>query len=500
MYARDSTSLAPPFPWYARERMNQQARKASSEYERTMLATPDPEPVGAPFIRPPDNDELIGVELAGTYKIEDILGEGGMGRLYQARHLRLDRPFAVKVIHHPLSQREDLRIRFEREARVMSQVRSDHVVDIIDVVRAPDGRTCIVSELLFGYDLAQHLIECGGKLQQGDAVHMIRQCLWGLGAAHSAGVIHRDIKPSNLFVAKDASGRPALKILDFGVAKGRGDSELTSTGVIVGTPAYMAPEQARGASHADTRSDLYAIGAVLYRMVTGKSPYSDSDAGGTLIRLMEESPPRPSLVEKSISPGLEAVIEKAMARDPGQRYQTAEEFDDALAPFDTRGGGATTMSGVDTKALDRQARLVRPVAALSALVLSLLAGFSVAAMLSLLVHGLSPHKELGTTEFALVVLGACVAGIASAMGVGRTLATHWRNVAMVKAHNARITRTVASGLIVFGALELASYLWLVFAVNTHVTPSPLWAAARVLLALTVSSAIAMRNEGARRPA
>src|SRR5687767_5254132 len=122
--------------------MNQQARKSSSEYERTMLATP--EPVGPEFIRPADNDELLGAELAGTYKIEDVLGEGGMGRLYQARHLRLDRPFAVKVIHHPLSQREDLRVRFEREARVMSQVRSDHVVDIIDVVRAPDGRTCIV--------------------------------------------------------------------------------------------------------------------------------------------------------------------------------------------------------------------------------------------------------------------------------------------------------------------------------------------------------------------
>lgn len=464
-----------------------------------MLATP--EPVGPEFIRPADNDELLGVELAGTYKVEDVLGEGGMGRLYQARHLRLDRPFAVKVIHHPLSQREDLRVRFEREARVMSQVRSDHVVDIIDVVRAPDGRTCIVSELLVGYDLAQHLTECGGKLQQGDAVHLVRQCLWGLGAAHSAGVIHRDLKPSNLFVAKDATGRPTLKILDFGVAKGRGDSELTSTGVIVGTPAYMAPEQARGASHADTRSDLYAVGAVLYRMVTGKSPYSDSDAGGTLIRLMEEAPPRPSLVERSISPGLEAVIEQAMARDPNQRYQTAEEFEDALAPFDKRGGGATTIGGGDTKLLDRQARLVRPLAVLSAFALSLLGGFSVAAMLSLLVQGLSPNKELGTTEFALVVLGAAVAGIASAMGVGRTLANHWRNVAMVKAHTTRIVRTVTGGLMAFGTLELASCLWLVFAVNTRVAPSPLWAAARVLIALTVSSAIAMRGDsGPRKPA
>jgi serine/threonine protein kinase len=475
--------------------MNQQARK-SSEYERTVLATP--EPVGSTFVRPPDNDELLGVELAGTYRVEDVLGEGGMGRLYLARHLRLERPFAVKVIHHPLSQREDLRLRFEREARVMSQVRSDHVVDIIDVVRAPDGRTCIVSELLVGHDLAQHLSECNGKLRQGDAVHLVRQCLWGLGAAHLAGIIHRDLKPSNLFVATDATGRPTLKILDFGVAKSSADSELTSTGVIVGTPAYMAPEQARGASHADTRSDLYAVGAVLYRMVTGKSPYSDSDAGGTLIKLMQEAPPRPSLVERSISPGLEAVIEKAMARDPSQRYQTADEFERALVPFDKPGNSGTSTVISDAKTLDRQARLVRPLAVLSATALSILGGLTIASMLSLLVQGLSANKELGTTEFALVVLGAAVAGIACAMGVGRTLANHWRNVAMVQAHTRRILRTLGSGLMTLGALELASSLWLVFAVHTRVAYAPLWAAARVLVALCASSVVAMRSEASRR--
>ncbi len=459
-----------------------------------MAATP--EPVAAALLRPADNDELIGVELANTYLVEDILGEGGMGRLYQARHLRLERPFAVKVIHHPLSQREDLRIRFEREARVMSQVRSDHVVDIIDVVRAPDGRTCIISELLDGHDLAQHLSEAGGKLPQGDAVHLIRQCLWGLCAAHAAGVIHRDLKPSNLFVARDATGRPTLKVLDFGVAKSAGDAELTRTGVIVGTPAYMAPEQARGASHADTRSDLYAVGAVLYRMLTGKSPYSDSDAGGTLIRLMQEAPPRPSLLERSISPGLEAVIEKAMARNPDLRFQTAQEFEHALAPFDTR-GGSTTSAGADTKALNQKARLARPLAVISGMTLSLLSALSVAAMLSLMVQGLSPNKQLGTTEFALVILGAAVAGISSAMGIGRSLSTHWRNIAMVEGHRRHMVQTLVSGLIALGALELASVLWLVFAENARVVYSPLWGASRVLLALAVSSVVAVRSERSR---
>lgn len=462
-----------------------------------MLATTTP--VGAPFLRSADNDDLIGVELAGTYRVEGVLGEGGMGRLYQARHLRLDRPFAVKVIHHPLSEREDLRIRFEREARVMSQVRSDQVVDIVDVVRAPDGRTCIVSELLLGHDLAEHLDKVGGKLAQDEAVHLMRQCLWGLCAAHEMGVVHRDLKPSNLFVARDVTGRATLKILDFGVAKSAGDAELTRTGVIVGTPAYMAPEQARGASHADTRSDLYAVGAVLYRLVTGRSPYSDSDAGGTLIRLMQEAPPRPSLFERSISPGLEAVIERAMARNPELRFQSAREFETALLPFDSHGGSGSYQPGSELKDLDRKARLARPLAVVAGSMLTLLSGLSVAGMLSLLVQGLSPSKQLGTTEFALVLLGAAVAGVSTAMGVGRALASHWGNVAMVEGHRRHMMQTLIAGLITLGALELASSLWLVFGEQTRAVYAPLWGAGRVLVALAVSSVVAIRGNHTRTP-
>jgi hypothetical protein len=213
---------------------------------------------------------------------------------------------------------------------------------------------------------------------------------------------------------------------------------------------------------------------------------------------MEGAPPRPSLVERSISPGLEAVIEKAMARDRTERYQTAQEFEAALAPFDKRGTSSSTVIVDDTKALDRKARLARPLAVLAAMAMSLLTGFSVAAMLSMLVQGLSKDRQLGMTEFALVVIGATVAGIASAMGVGRALANHWRNVAMVRAHTARLVRTLASGLMVLGALELASSLWLVFAVNTKVAQSPLWGATRVLIALTAASIVALRSEPPKR--
>jgi serine/threonine-protein kinase len=340
-------------------------------------------------------------------------------------------------------------------------------------------------------DLEEHLSRAGGKLTQTEAVSLMRQCLRGLSAAHSQGVVHRDLKPSNLYVAADGTGRSTLKILDFGVAKSSGDAELTSTGVIVGTPAYMAPEQARGAIYADQRSDVYAAGAVLYRMITGKSPYSETDAGGTLMRLMEGAPPRPSLIERQISPGLEAVIERAMARDPAQRFQNVEELDAALAPFD--GGASSTLtSAVTTKQLDRHARLTRPLAVLLTVSLALACGLSTAAVLSLFVQGLSRRAQLNTTELVLVILGAAVATVATGMTSGKALADAWRNVAAVQTRTRKLIHAVCVGLMTLGALELASQLWLVFVVQAKVTATPFWVAARVLVALLAASLVTLR--------
>jgi serine/threonine protein kinase len=341
--------------------------KASQQdaYDQTVLLAPPPR-LERNHLRGVD-DPLIGTLLAEAYRIECVLGEGGMGRLYEAEHVRMGRRVAVKVIHQQIAQREDMRLRFEREARVMARVRSDHVVGVLDIVSAPDGRTCIVTELLQGMNLEEYLEDNGDKLPVGEVVALARQCLRGLAAAHALGVVHRDLKPANLFLATDSTGEAALKVLDFGVAKLGGDAEMTTTGTIVGTPAYMAPEQARGARLADARSDLYAVGAVLYRALTGQSPYGGSDSHGTLIRLMEESPARPTLIEKTIPPGLEAVIEKAMARDPDERFQSADEFIRALEPFQA----ATHLRpGLhkhgepldDPKTLGRRARLVRPAA------------------------------------------------------------------------------------------------------------------------------------------
>ncbi len=223
-------------------------RTCGEEYPSDYLVCPrDATPLG---LDREAEDPLLGVVLAGTYRIVRSLGRGGMGRLYEAQHTRLDRRFAIKVLHEAQSRSRDATLRFEREARVLSRIRSDHVLDVVDVLRTPDDRTAIVTARLEGEDLKARLDRVG-KLEIGEAIALARQVCRGLAAAHAQGVVHRDLKPSNLFLDSGADGRTTVKILDFGVAKLAGEPELTRAGAVVGTPAYMAPEQARGSSEVD---------------------------------------------------------------------------------------------------------------------------------------------------------------------------------------------------------------------------------------------------------
>ena len=462
--------------------MAQQALSTDA-FSGTVLLSAGPTP------RTPD-DPMIGVELASAYRIERVLGEGAMGKLYEASHLRLDRRFAIKVLHVPLAQREELRQRFDREARVMSRIRSDNVVDVIDVTVAPDGRTCIVTELLDGVDLERHLEERGGKLPAGEAVALLRQCLRGLSAAHALGVVHRDLKPSNLFLARDASGRVTLKVLDFGVAKSGGEAELTAAGTIMGTPAYMAPEQARGAKFADARSDIYAAGAVLYRMLTGHAPYDEGDVNGTLIRLMQEAPPRPSSLAREIPPGLEAMMERAMARDPAQRHQSAAELEQDLAPFDEleRSASPTSTSGKqrasdEASSLSRRARLVRPLAIGCAALLALVFAASVSSLLGLLVDSLSKAAELGGTELLLISFAGATALGGAGTFVGRALARAYRNAASVRALTACFAESLLGLCAALGLLELSATTWATFVSNRPAEQDARMAALRVAIAL-----------------
>jgi serine/threonine protein kinase len=278
-------------------------------------------------------DPFLGKVLGETYKIERLVGEGGMGRVYEARHLRLrDRRFAVKVLHPELARQAEVVARFQREAESASSVSHPNVVDVFDVHKTSDGIPYLVGEFLQGEELGAYLGR-KGALEVPIAVGIARQVCRALAAAHARGIVHRDMKPENVFITQQ-DGATTIKVLDFGISKANSrETHLTRTGMIMGTPSYMAPEQARG-DKVDHRVDVYAIGALLYQALTAKRPFDSEDATSTLTMVLTEEPPRPRSIVEGIPEALELVVQKAMAKDVRDRYQSTQELDAALAPFD----------------------------------------------------------------------------------------------------------------------------------------------------------------------
>ena len=294
-------------------------------------------------VNPDEDDPLLGATLTNTYQIIRVIGEGGMGKVYEARHLRLgSRRFAIKVLHAEYARHGDVLSRFQREAEAAAAIAHSHVLEVFDVARTDDGRPFIVGEYLEGEDFHDYL-ERRGKLDLPNSVAIARQICGALRAAHEAGVVHRDMKPENIFVLGNRGivgrpGSPFVKVLDFGISKvkGSGETNLTRTGMIMGTPNYMAPEQARG-EKVDHRVDIYALGAILYRMVSGKRAFDGSDPGAVITSVLNDEPIRPRALEPSIPESFEVVVQRAMAKDARDRYQSMEEFDRALAAFDVVG-------------------------------------------------------------------------------------------------------------------------------------------------------------------
>lgn len=294
---------------------------------------------------PEGEDPLVGQVLDGTYEIVRLLGEGGMGRVYEARHARLHKKrFAIKLLHHELARQPDVVTRFQREAEASASIVHPNVMNVLDVNVTADGQPYIVAELLEGEQLGDYLDKVK-KLPVADAVRIVRQVCQALGAAHAQGIVHRDVKPENVFLAGDLAKlrRTNVKVLDFGISKlADADGEnLTKTGMVMGTPDYMAPEQARG-DRVDARADIYAAGAILYRALTGRKPFEGLDPMATLTAVLVQEPERPSAIEPSIPLALELVIQRAMAKRPEDRYATMEEFDLDLAAFDSVSSPHTT--------------------------------------------------------------------------------------------------------------------------------------------------------------
>jgi serine/threonine protein kinase len=280
-------------------------------------------------------DELIGKTLNQTYTVVRVIGEGGMGRVYEARHTRISsKRFAVKMLHPEFARQPQVISRFQREAEASASVQSPYVVTVFDVDRTPEGRPFLVGEFLEGKEFADYLSVIG-KMKIAPAVRIVRQICKALSAAHAKGVVHRDVKPENVFLTGDLSA-PTAKVIDFGISKidDAPGTALTQTGMIMGTPSYMAPEQARG-ERVDHRADIYAVGAILYCALTGNRPFDRNDPTSTLTAVLTEEPPRPRSLEPSIPEPLEMIIQRAMAKEPHLRYQTMDDLDADLAIYDT---------------------------------------------------------------------------------------------------------------------------------------------------------------------
>jgi eukaryotic-like serine/threonine-protein kinase len=432
-------------------------------------------------------DPLIGEVLGRTYRIVRVLGEGGMARLYEAEHLRIDARYAIKVIHDDLSRDPDLLARFEREARAAARIHSEHVVRMIDVLRTADNRPCLVTELLDGEDL-QAMLDRVKKLSVAEAIPIARQICRAVAAAHAVGVIHRDLKPSNVFLCKDAGG-PLVKVFDFGVAKLEDDEKmLTRTDTVMGTAAYMAPEQARRAADAGPLADVYSTSAVLYHMLTGQPPYGNVPAFSRLALVLHEEPARPRSLDPGIPDGIEAVIQHAMARERTVRVQSALELEAQLAAFDRSPSAAkrtsaaisavalsTTAAGtiagtaagsiagtaagsaiIDPRATQIvvRARIARPLAAFVAATSSLAAGAWIAALLAAFI-GPSGSTER-STERALIGFIAIAAIVVVALLHVQTLRPAWRSAPAVIRHIRPAALALAAGGLTFGALELVT--------------------------------------------
>ena len=268
--------------------------------------------------------------IAGKYRLQRELAAGGMGAVWVARHLGLDEDVAVKFMSPSLPEQAEARERFAREARAAARVRGPHVVSVLD--HGVDGDVpYIVMELLRGEHLGERLRRMG-RLTLGATATIADQVARALTRAHQAGIVHRDLKPANVFLAT-LDDEEIVKVLDFGIAKqqGPGVADMTHNDVLMGSPQYMSPEQARGARDIDHRADLWSFGAILFRAVTGTPAFEGASAVDVIVRICAGPPPLPSRVSPRFAPELDAFFARALDRDPARRFGSAREMADTFA-------------------------------------------------------------------------------------------------------------------------------------------------------------------------
>ncbi len=283
--------------------------------------------------------KMGGSTLDGKYRVESVIGAGGMGVVYEGRHKGIDRRVAIKFLTPETCTNNEVRQRFINEAKIAAALGHKNIVAVLDLGETTEGVPYIVMEYLEGESLSDH-IESQGVLRFDRAVPLTMQVLDGLHAVHSEGIIHRDLKPENVFLARQSGGEEIVKLLDFGISRlGRDDSSatrLTEAGKVYGTPYYVSPEQAEGRLDVDHRADIYSVGVLLYEMVTGYLPFRAKSYATLMVDIITRPPPDPRDYLPELPVDLVAVINKALAKTPSVRYGSAKEMSAALSIFQNR--------------------------------------------------------------------------------------------------------------------------------------------------------------------
>jgi serine/threonine protein kinase len=276
----------------------------------------------------------VGDVVGDKYRVDRILGEGGMGVVVAATHLHLDQHVALKFLLPAMAANPEVVQRFVREARAAVRIHSEHVARVLDV-GTHEGAPYMVMEYLEGGDLGQVLAE-RGELPVGEAVGHLLEACEAIAEAHALGIVHRDLKPANLFLAHRPGGRPSIKVLDFGISKAPStatDANLTRTSALMGSPSYMSPEQLVSAANVDFRADVWALGVVLYEMLTRKLPFTAQSMPELVGTILQQTPEPVASSRQGVPVGLQAVVDRCLQKDPAQRFANIAELARALLPF-----------------------------------------------------------------------------------------------------------------------------------------------------------------------
>lgn len=451
--------------------------------ELTELSVPSASWSGYPAS---NEDPLIGKTLNETYLVESVLGEGGMGKVYRASHTRIsNKRFAIKVLRAEFTRNAEVVARFRREAEAAACISHPNVVEVYDVDVTREGYSYLVCEYLAGLDLADYLAE-KGRLEPLRAVNLALQICHALEAAHDSGVIHRDVKPHNIFLLADETGHipeyPAAKVLDFGLSRfmdSDGSTQLTRAGVIMGTPSYMSPEQAEG-KPVDARTDVYGLGAVLFAALAGRPPFEAESLQALIMAVINGAPERLRAINPAIPESLEFIVEHAMARQVGERYQNMQEFRSALEGYFSK-MAVSTMPPTSPIRLpaaslvqepdDDEIAAARPLLVVYGAALTLLVALGIATSVAS-VEVYTGRLKLTRLESLLLFFGlAGTLATPALLLLGKVKRTVWTSHAKVLGLLTRLRTAVGVSLIAYGGLTLA--LIVADDVLGRMAPSPL---------------------------